>query len=201
MHVSSKLHGILQYPIVFRGRASKFLWNKVLLCFWVGHQNGTKSRKFWVSYNFLIRTQKNFQAKIRTFLKILFLIFWKKFKTFSKKIFTKRKFRPRPRFWLLFHQNRTTRKYFLRGCTTVGGGSVARRWKNIQNQILIGTQVFFYTFCQENLPRTMPFQYCRVRSLNPHKYLKIKMYELSSSLPVMRCSTIHHTLLVIKLYV
>ena len=52
-------------------------------------------------------------------------------------------------------------------------------------------------FCQENLPRTMPFQYCRVRSLNPHKYLKIKMYELSSSLPVMRCSTIHHTLLVI----
>ena len=56
--------------------------------------------------------------------------------------------------------------------------------------------MFFYTFCQENLPRTMPFQYCRVRSLNPHKYLKIKMYELSSSLPVMRCSTIHHTLLV-----
>ena len=56
--------------------------------------------------------------------------------------------------------------------------------------------MIFYTFCQENLPRTMPFQYCRVRSLNPHKYLKIKMYELSSSLPVMRCSRIHHTLLV-----
>jgi len=78
-----KTIGILQYPIVFRERASNFLWNKVLLCFWVGHQNGPKSRKFWVSYNFLIRTQKNFQAKIRTFLKILFLIFWKKLKTFS----------------------------------------------------------------------------------------------------------------------
>ena len=76
-------------------------------------------------------------------------------------------------------------------------GSVARRWKNIQNQILIGTQVFSNTFRRENLPRTMPFHYCGVRSLNPHKYLQIKINELSSSFQVMRCSTIHHTLLVI----
>ena len=60
-----------------------FCFASISQCFWVGHQNGTKIRKIWVSYNFLIRTQKKFQAKIRTFLKILFWIFWKKLKTFS----------------------------------------------------------------------------------------------------------------------
>jgi len=74
--------------------------------------------------------------------------FLEKVENFFNFFFTKRKFRPRPIFWFLFHQNRTTRKYFLRGCTTVGGGSVARRWKNFQNQILIGTQVIFYIFCR-----------------------------------------------------
>ena len=34
----------------------------------------------------------------------------------------KRKFRSKPIFRFLFHQNRTTRKNFLRGYTTVGGG-------------------------------------------------------------------------------
>ena len=33
-----------------------------------------------------------------------------------------KKFRSKPIFWFLFHQNRTTKKYFLRGCTTVRGG-------------------------------------------------------------------------------
>ena len=56
-----------------------------IIVLWVGHQNGTKSRKFWVSYNFLIRTQKKIQAKIRTFLKILFSIFWKKLKIFCSR--------------------------------------------------------------------------------------------------------------------
>ena len=41
-------------------------------------------------------------------------------------------------------------------------------------------------------------QYGRVRALNPHQYMKSKMYEPSSSLPMMRCSTIHHTLLVYR---
>ena len=49
------------------------------------------------------------------------LVFWKKLETSSKNFFTKRKFRPRPIFWFLFHPNRSTRKWFLRGCTTVGG--------------------------------------------------------------------------------
>ena len=155
-----------------------------------------KSKKLGFLIIFWFVRKKNFRPKFTLFWKFCFWFFGKSWKLFQIFFFTKRNFRPRPIFWFLFHQNRTTRKYFLRGCTTVGGGSVARRWKNFQNQILIGTQVIFYTFCQENLPRTMPFQYCRVRSLNPHKYLKIKMYELSSSLPVMRCSTIHHTLLV-----
>ena len=73
--------------------------------------------------------KKIFRPKFALFWKFCFWFFWKKFKTLKKKFFTKRMFRTRPRFCLLFHQNRTTRKYFLRGCTTVGGGgSVARRW-------------------------------------------------------------------------
>ena len=56
--------------------------------------------------------------------------------------------------------------------------------------------MFFLYFLPIKLATDHAFalQYCWVRALNPHKYLK--MYELSSSLLVMRCSTIHHTLLV-----
>merc|ERR1712237_2295 len=86
--------------------------------------------------------KKKIQAKIRTFLKILFLIFWKKLKTFSNFFVTKIKFRPRPIFRFWFNQNRTTRKYFLRGCTTAGGGL----WPGDEK-------------ISENLPWTMPW-YC-----------------------------------------
>ena len=83
--------------------------------------------RFWSKLFF---GQKNF--------KIFYNFFFKKSKTrFSKKVNSikilnffsqKKKFRPKPIFWFLFHQNQSTKKYFLRGCTTVGGrggGSVA----------------------------------------------------------------------------
>ena len=58
------------------------------------------------------------------FFKNFVFDFLEKVEYFFNFFFTKRNFRPRPIFWFLFHQNRTTRKYFLRGCTTVGGGGV-----------------------------------------------------------------------------
>ena len=86
--------------------------------FWVGHQNGTKSRKICVSYNFLIRTQKKFQAKIRTFLKILFLIFWKKLKTF---FLLKESLHQDLSFGFCFIKIGRLESTFLGGVTLLGG--------------------------------------------------------------------------------
>ena len=88
---------------------SKFFWSVTKMVLKV--ENFRFLRIFWFV------CKKNFRSKFELFWNFI-IIFFLSLKLFQKKnsynFFTKRKFRSKPIFWFLFHQNRTTRKYFLR---------------------------------------------------------------------------------------
>ena len=127
----------------------KFFWKlrKFFQVFWVGHQNGTKSRNILVSYNFLIRTQKRISGQNSHFFENFVFYFLEKVENFFNFFSPKESLDRDLYFGFCFIKIGRLESFFLSGRTTAGGSL----WPGDKK-------------ISENLPWTMPW-YCNMVGL------------------------------------
>ena len=111
----------------------------------------TKVEKFGFLRIFWFVGKKNFRPKFALFWKFCFWFFGKSLKLFQKIFSRKESLDQDLDFGFCFIKIGRLESTFWGSVPLLGGGPVARWWKNFQNQILIETQVIFYTFCRVRL--------------------------------------------------